>query len=100
VRTSQPPAHAAASSASQLRIIALTLVASEPDGKPVYSVADILDPLPRCAARLLRSARLTAGLRGYVLLGDANKCPETYRRVEGLGNYEAFQIPTKRRCLG
>lgn len=68
----------------QLRFIALVVVASTPDGAPIFSVADILEPLPRFNAKLLRSARLTAGPRGHVLVGDAAKQPETYRKIDGL----------------
>ena len=54
-----------------LQIVAFQVVASTPAGEPVYSVADIIEPLPRFNAKLLRSARRTAGMRGYVLVGRA-----------------------------
>lgn len=54
----------------QLRFIAFQVVASTPDGHPIYSVADIIEPRSRrYCGQLLRSARKTAGFRGYVLVG-------------------------------
>lgn len=76
-----------------LRYIAFQAVASTPDGRPVYSVADIIEPLPygRNQSKLLRSARLTAGLRGYVLVNRVfdhdmpwSEWEACARRVEGL----------------
>ena len=72
-----------------LRIVAFQVVASTIDGRPVYSVADIIEPrTPRYCKSLLRSARLTAGPRGYVMVGPANlEWPEfdaSARRVSGL----------------
>lgn len=69
-----------------LRFIAFVVVASTPDGKPVYSVADILDPLPRHNAKMLRAARFTAGERGHVLVGSVNAAyddKKAWRRVDG-----------------
>lgn len=56
-----------------LRFVAFQVVASTPAGEPVYSVADIIDALPRYNTKLLRSARKTAGPRGYVLVGRAGE---------------------------
>lgn len=73
----------------QLRYIVFVVVASTPDGKPVYSVADIIEPLPNGhnQSRLLRSALRLAGMRGYVLVGRSGlEWPDfkaTARRVGG-----------------
>jgi hypothetical protein len=71
-----------------LRFVAFQVVASTPDGRPVYSIADIIEPRARYRATLLRSARLTAGPRGYVLAGRAGlEWPDfqaSARRVDGL----------------
>lgn len=72
-----------------LRFVVFQVVASTPDGHPVYSVADIIEPLPvgRYQSRLLRGARKTAGPRGYVLVGRANlpwdRFEASARRVAG-----------------
>lgn len=72
-----------------LRFVVFQVVASTPAGEPVYSVADILEPLPtgRNQSRLLRGARRTAGPRGYVLVGRAGMewpaFEATARRVQG-----------------
>lgn len=74
--------------AQQLRFVAFQVVASTIDGKPVYSVADISEPLPRYNRSLLRSARLIAGPRGYVLVyrptEDWSEFETKARRVPGL----------------
>jgi hypothetical protein len=71
-----------------LRFVAFQVVASTPDGAPVYSIADIIEPLPQYNRHLLRSARLTAGPRGYVLAGRPNlpwdEFQNTARRIDGL----------------
>jgi hypothetical protein len=54
-----------------LRFVAFQVVASTPNGEPVYSVADIIEPTPKYRAKLLRSIRKTAGPRGYVMVGRA-----------------------------
>lgn len=69
---------------TQLRYLAFAKVASTPDGRPVYSLFDILEPLPRSRRSLLRNARLTADSDGYVLVGDATKGSDTYRKIPGL----------------
>lgn len=75
--------------APQLRYIAFQVVAYTPAGEPVYSVADIIEPLPngRNQSKLLRNAQLTAGPRGYVLVGRAglewSDYEATARRVGG-----------------
>lgn len=61
-----------ASTRKMLRFVAFQVVASTIDGAPVYSIADILEPLPQYNGKLLRSARKTAGGRGYVLIGRAS----------------------------
>jgi hypothetical protein len=70
------------------RYVAFVHVASEPDGSPVYSITDIIEPLPKYRATLLRSARLTAGERGYVEVGPAgiewDAWKTTARRINGL----------------
>lgn len=75
----------------QLRLVAFLVVASTIDGKPIFSIADIIEPLPGNnynIRKLLRSARLTAGHRGYVMVGRANLEWEDYdasaRRINGL----------------
>ncbi len=55
--------------APQLRFVAYVVVASTIDGHPLYSIADIIEPTSRYRGQLLRNARRTAGLRGYVLVG-------------------------------
>lgn len=55
-----------------LKFIVFQLVASTPAGEPVYSVADIVEPLPRYNSKILRGARRIAGPRGYVLVGRAD----------------------------
>lgn len=71
-----------------IRFVAFYVVASTIDGKPVYSVADIIEPKPRYAARLLRSSRLIAGPRGYVLVGrnesEWSDFEASARRINGL----------------
>lgn len=73
---------------SELRMIAFVVVASTIDGSPIYSIADIIEPLPQHNAKLLRSARLTAGERGYVMVGRAGLEWDEYsasaRRIDGL----------------
>jgi hypothetical protein len=56
---------------THLRFVAFQVVASTPAGEPVYSVADIIEPLSngRNQSKLLKNARKTAGMRGYVLVG-------------------------------
>lgn len=74
--------------ANPLRFIAFQVVASTTDGKPVYSMADIIDPLPRHTSSLLRGARMTAGSRGYVLVGRASDDWKAFeagaRRIAGM----------------
>lgn len=72
-----------------LRLVAFQVVASTPDGRPIYSVADIIEPnRTKYYAQLVKSARRTAGPRGYVLVGRAGlEWPDfeaSARRVEGL----------------
>lgn len=73
----------------QLRFVVFEVVASTPAGEPVFSVADILEPLPtgRNQSKLLRGARRTAGPRGYVMVGRAGvewpAFKASARRVEG-----------------
>jgi hypothetical protein len=82
-------------SEKRLRFIAFVKVASTPDGKPVYSIADIIEPLPRHNGSLLRSARITAGERGYVLVARAGLEWDDYkaccRRVPGLPSGRRFR---------
>lgn len=77
--------------ATQLRLVAFVVVASTIDGSPVFSVADIIEPLPGNnynTRKLLRGARLTAGERGHVMVGRANLEWDDYsasaRRIDGL----------------
>lgn len=71
-----------------LRYVAFQVVASTPAGEPVYSIADIIEPLQRYRSSLLRSARFAAGLRGYVLVGRAglpwDEFERTARRLDGI----------------
>lgn len=71
-----------------LQIVTFVVVASTPAGAPIYSVYDIAEPLPRYSCKILRGARRTAGLRGYVLVGRAglpwSDYEATARRVEGI----------------
>jgi hypothetical protein len=71
-----------------LRYVAFQVVASTPAGEPVYSIGDIIEPLPRHNATLLRNARRTAGMRGYVLVGrvglDWPAFEATARRIGGI----------------
>lgn len=69
-----------------LRFTAFVLVASTPDGKPLYSVADIVEPKPRYNAKMLRAARFVAGERGHVMVDRAgtNWCVSKARRIDGL----------------
>jgi len=69
---------------TNLRMIAFARVASEPNGTPLYGIMDIIEPLPRFNYSLLRSARLTADVDGYVLVGDAAADMDTYRKIPGL----------------
>lgn len=73
-----------------LRYIVFEVVASTPDGKPVYSVADIVEPLIKYYGQQLRRARKLAGPRGYVLVGrvptDGTLWPQweaNARRIDG-----------------
>lgn len=78
-----------------LRLVAFQVVASTIDGAPVYSVADIIEPRLPYYRDLLRSARITAGPRGYVLAGPIglpwNEFESRARRVDGL-----YSRPTRR----
>jgi len=71
-----------------LRLVAFQVFASTPDGAPVYSVADIIEPRRRYYRDCLRSARLVAGPRGYVLAGPVNlpwdEFENAARRLDGL----------------
>jgi hypothetical protein len=71
-----------------LRLVAFEVVASTPDGVPVYSIADIIEPRRRYYRDCLRSARLVAGARGYVLAGPVNLDWDEFkaaaRRLDGL----------------
>lgn len=72
---------------SNLRFVAFQVVASSPDGKPIYSVVDIIEPLAQYRTNLLRNARKSAGPRGYVMVGrnDLNweQFDATARRING-----------------
>ncbi len=79
----------AANAAETLRFVAFQVVASTPAGAPVYSIADVIEPLPPWNARIFRAARKTAGARGYVLVGRARACSwadfeASARRVSGV----------------
>lgn len=71
-----------------LRLVAFQVVASTPAGAPVYSIADIIEPRRRYYRDCLRSARLVAGPRGYVLAGPVNLDWDDFkaaaRRLDGL----------------
>lgn len=71
-----------------LQYVAFQMVASTIDELPIYSVADIIEPLVKYRGKLLRYVRKTAGPRGYVLVGRAGlEWPEfeaTSRRVNGI----------------
>jgi hypothetical protein len=70
-----------------IRFVAFQVVASTPAGTPIYSLADIIEPRQRYRYSLLRSARLTAGPRGYVLVG---------RAVSGFGSWDEFERTARR----
>lgn len=74
---------------SNLRFVAFQVVASSPDGKPIYSVADIIEPnRTKYHTQLLRNARKTAGPRGYVMVGPRNLDWKEFdaiaRRINGI----------------
>lgn len=71
-----------------LRIMAFEVVASTIDGRPVFSLADVVDPLPRKNGNCLRRARKLVGGRGHVLVGRAGLGWDDFsasaRKIEGI----------------